>query len=229
MKIPPHMRQPTTPIRGLAARPFLYGDKEVRGVMKAANRAHARETGNWRKTAIKWKRASRGFLLDGLAYYWTVKGYYRCGHGDRRPLQHLLWEQRTGQRVPRGHEIWFKDRDRHNFSPANLECLPKSVIHDRIWQRGECTAPTPEQRRQAWDTRVRNKATASRSQTALLLQRFEQKKNHEHTNIEPVRSLVASRDADRRAKNARYNAGWYRRRKAAGWVRPSRRAAPHTR
>jgi hypothetical protein len=226
MKILKHTIQPTTPIRGIEATAFRYGDDKFRAMMQAANRVHARGKKSWRSTVIKWKKASRGLLWRGVPFYWSEKGYYRAGHGDRRPVWHLIYEFHFNQKVARGKEVWFKDRDRHNFTPENMELLSKEDCHRRLMETGEVPKLTPHAARKAWDTRGRKNVIRFRQQAALLQQRFEQKENHEHTNDEPLGHLVKARDASRHATIRATAKAGYARRKAAGAVRKPRRVAP---
>lgn len=44
---------------------------------------------------------------------------------DWRPIHVLQWETDNGP-VPKGHIVIFKDGDRENFDPDNLECISRS-------------------------------------------------------------------------------------------------------
>lgn len=218
MKVLKHTLQPTTPVQGIAAMPFTFDTPGYRALVEGWRR-----TGRTKRFGAQ--RMSRGFILNGLAYYWCPKGYYRCGKGDRRPIQHILWEKRHRRKIPHGFEIWFKDRDRHNFSPENLELLPKSEVHARLFHSGEVPKVTSETSLRAWDTRRARLAVISRQQTALLLRRFENQ-DHEHPNHELKQQMVAARDESRRAAIRTSARAGYARRKAGIHRRPARRAAP---
>ncbi|MEI8064586.1 MAG: HNH endonuclease signature motif containing protein [Verrucomicrobiota bacterium] len=119
--------------------------------------------------SIKPKRGSSGLVWDDRAFWWSTKGFYRHGKTagravDRRPLQHLVWEQHHKLKMPKGMEIFFIDRNRNNFDPANLEMLDKAELHRRCVALGEVTQLTNEQRHliagKRW-TRFSRNATAS--------------------------------------------------------------------
>lgn len=111
---------------------------------------------------VKPKRGSRGLIWNNQAFWWNTKGYYRAGKNRvrRRPLQHLVWEHHHGRKMPARHEIFFRDRNRHNFDPANLELLSKEQMHLRLFNLGECPQVSPEVRRgisqKRWTNHARN-------------------------------------------------------------------------
>jgi hypothetical protein len=54
-------------------------------------------------------------------------------HKNRRRkimLNRLVWIAAHRRPIPRGHDVHHKDRDRHNYCWANLECL-ESEAHKR--------------------------------------------------------------------------------------------------
>ena len=120
---------------------------------------------------IKPHRNSSGVIWNGRAYWWTPKGFYRAGKmgGPRPPLQHLVWAHHHRRPVPRGHEIFFRDRNRNNFAPANLECLSKGDLHRRCIDLGETRQLTRQQRSEISGKRWTNH---SRRNTAALLANF---------------------------------------------------------
>lgn len=188
--IPPHTLQPTTPIRGIDAEPFTFDSPNYRALLNAAPKV------GYRTKRFGAKRGTRGIIWRGETFAWTPKGYYRRGRGDRRPLQHILWEQRTGRKIPRGMEIWFKDRDRHNFTRRNMELIAKAELHERTVANGEVRQLTPAERAEISGKRWTKQ---SRRMTSSLLNIFEKRKakTHDDTN-ESFRHLVAARDASRR-------------------------------
>ena len=183
-KSPLPQPQPTTPLQG-EMRPFGFKDANI---TRLASRARAQAGSRW--AVIKPKRASRGLIWRGRPYYWTRKGYYRSGSGDRRPLQHLMWEAHHGRRMPAQHEIFFRDRDRHNFSLGNLELLSKAELHKRTIELGETLQISLEQLRQISGIRWTRHA---RKGTALLLKNFNQENKHEHQHIESIQALAERR------------------------------------
>ncbi len=130
---------------------------------------------------IKPKKNSKGVIWNGRAYWWSAKGYYRTGkaNGERRPLQHLVWSHHHRRPFPAGHEIFFKDRNRNNFDPANLELLSKAEMHKRISEIGEKNQPTHEQRKEIASKRWTRHA---RNITSLLLKNHQEKETNEHSN-----------------------------------------------
>jgi hypothetical protein len=132
----------------------------------------------------KPKRNSRGVIWNGRAYWWSFKGYYRPGlsRGLRRPLQHYIWEHHHGRRMPRMHEIFFRDRDHHNFQISNLEMISKSELHKRTVALGEVVQISRERRMEIAGKRW---LRYSRRNTALLLANFQSQttkgKNNGHT------------------------------------------------
>jgi hypothetical protein len=159
--------------------------------------------------AVKPKRNSRGLVWNDRAFWWTAKGFYRSGDvKDRRPLQHLIYEHATGKQIPRGYEIFFIDRDRHNFSIENMEMMTKAALHRRTIEIGEFRQPTHETRCVG---RQRGITTRAREKTALLLQRFESK--DQHANDQLIEHLGDARIARNRDKTRAYKARWYRARK----------------
>jgi len=199
MKLCPHMIRPRTRLRGGGIADLGGFDSPLLRTLAWL----ARRTANSRWAIVKPKRASHALLWRGEAYYWSVKGYYRKARGDRRPLQHLLWEERRGKPIARGMEIWFKDRDRHNFTWANLQLLSKSEVHRRCMANGEVPKRTYEfssQIRGLWSTRK------SRESVSALLNHHQQKDSHD-SNANDATDFLAQR----RALNDRETARLYRR------------------
>src|SRR6267154_218381 len=177
--------QPTTPFKGPVIgfgfddyhkprnrRNGRYVQREVRKLFKTF--------GAYR---CKPKRGSRGVIWNNRAFYWSAKGYYRPGkaNGHRAPLQHLIYEKYFGKPVPKGHEIFFKDRDKHNFLKSNLELLSKADMHQRIFEIGETRSLTFEERSQI---RGRWAVKRSREMTSVLFSGFKTKgKNENHDKI----------------------------------------------
>jgi hypothetical protein len=174
--------QPTTPLRGdVAEINFKLYHRAQRGTAPAAVQKLFDSLGAYR---CKPKRNSRGVIWNGRAYWWSFKGYYRPGlsSGLRRPVQHYIWEHHHRRKMPRLHEIWFRDRDHNNFEIENLEMIHKSELRRRTIALGETRRPTFEERsagRGRWACRM------SRERTEILLGNFQSKpkkgKNNGHT------------------------------------------------
>lgn len=149
--------QPETPIRGPV---IAFGFDDVRAV-RGGRRRGQMANGKWQmengcrravkkvfeegkalsgrasKYGLKPKRNSRGVIWGNRAFYWSTKGYYRPGKGARRrPLHHLIWEEASGKEMDRLFEVVFRNGDRHDFRPSNLECLHKAEVHRRSINRG---------------------------------------------------------------------------------------------
>lgn len=55
-----------------------------------------------------------------------------CAKGKQteqwRPKQHVVWEQANGQKVPQGFRVIFKDGNKENFDPGNLELVTREEL-----------------------------------------------------------------------------------------------------
>lgn len=176
--------RPRTPLRGGVVA-FTFGElrrlrrgRKVTPELKRAFEINRATTGQ-RKFSLKPKRGSRGVIWDGRAFYWSDKGYYRPGRttSARRPLQHFIWEHHYGRKMPPMHEIFFRDRDRHNFEIDNLELLHKAELHKRTIELGEVTQISLEERREISGKRWTRHA---RRGTAILLASFLRKQTSTH-------------------------------------------------
>jgi hypothetical protein len=45
-----------------------------------------------------------------------------------RPKQHVIWEEANGRKVPKGFRVIFKDGNKQNFEPDNLELTTREEI-----------------------------------------------------------------------------------------------------
>lgn len=190
--------QPTTPLRGdVAEITFDLYRRARRGNAPAAVQALYDRCGAYR---VKPKRSSRGVIWEGRAYWWSFKGYYRPGFAakNRRPLQHYIWERYYAELMPKLHEIWFRDRDHHNFAIGNLEMLHKSEVHRRCIALGEVRQISLEQRREIAGKRW---TKHSRRGTAILLAGFHrsQTPTHKH-NDQSIKTLESIRGRERAEK-----------------------------
>lgn len=145
--------------------------------------------------AVKPKRGSRGVVWNNRVFWWSAKGYYRPGKGagPRRPLQHYIWEAHHGRAMRRLDEIFFRDRDRHNFSIENLELLTKAQLHARTHALGETRSLTFDERSQI---RGRWATKKSRDLTALLLGRAQTNKRKDNQNGHLITTLHARKVQD---------------------------------
>ena len=97
----------------------------------------------WNK-GIKWDSGGRSaqtrFKQGQAPHNWHPIGYERLTKdgiwerkvsdtrvkaNDWRPIHVLAWEKENGP-VPKGHIVIFKDGNRENFDPENLECISRS-------------------------------------------------------------------------------------------------------
>lgn len=169
--------QPTSPLSA-NVKPFTFGDRLHRRVAARLNvRGHSRNA------RVKTHRDSRGVIWQGLPFYWTSKGHYRGGsHGNRRPLQWLIWEHATGRQIQRGHVVVFLDGDKHNFDPANLALRTKREIGVANARAGHKKL-TRERRSEIsglW------RARKARALTGLLLGSFQQKNPHDKSTLQSI-------------------------------------------
>jgi hypothetical protein len=97
---------------------------------------------------IKPHRNSVGVVWRNQVFWWSTKGMYRTGNsiGKRRCFHHVLWEHYHRRPMPEGHEIFFLDRDYHNFTKPNLKLMTKASVHRLTIDLGEVTQLTAEQR-----------------------------------------------------------------------------------
>lgn len=118
--------QPSTPFSENVL-PFAKGDAGHTKLFRKLNRR-----GNGRNARVKTHFNSRGVIWNGLPFYWCSKGYYRGGAiGQRLPLQEQVWSAHHRRPVPKSpvkHVIIFRDGNKNNFSPDNLQLITKAEI-----------------------------------------------------------------------------------------------------
>ncbi len=165
-KFPAPQPVPKTPIRG---RGIVRCDFYSASLLRLAKRLKVKLNSKW--AVLKPHRNSVGVIWRGQAFWWSTKGHYRTGKstGPRRVFHHLLWEHYHGRPLPAGHEIFFRDRDYHNFTKPNLELLSKAALHLRTIEIGEVTQITPEQRAKMASKRW---TRAGSRMTGILLDKF---------------------------------------------------------
>ncbi|HZQ47662.1 MAG TPA: HNH endonuclease signature motif containing protein [Verrucomicrobiae bacterium] len=80
-------------------------------------------------------------IYQGRRFWQDKNGYYNC---RGKLLHHILWEQHTGRKVPRGWQVGFKNKNNLDFRPENLYCATLDEILSRnrplenpkrIWSR----------------------------------------------------------------------------------------------
>lgn len=71
------------------------------------------------------KKASKNktIVIDGITFYWFMRGYYRgtTAPGRRETLSSYMYRKIHGTEKPKGLAIVFKDGNRENYSPDNLD------------------------------------------------------------------------------------------------------------
>lgn len=173
--------QPKTPLSA-NVKQFTFGDRQHR---RMTARLNGRGTG--RNARVKTHRDSRAVVWQGLPFYWTNKGFYRGGsHGNRRPLQWLIWQDATGRQVPRGHVVVFLDGDKHNFQPANLALRTKREIGVANARAGHKKL-THERRS---EIRCTYFARRARKHVGLLLDSFQEKDSHDQDTLKSLARRV---------------------------------------
>jgi biotin operon repressor len=58
-------------------------------------------------------------------FVWVKVAFDGPFHRQWRPKHHLIWEQATGQRVPPGFVLAFKDGNKRNFETSNFELMTR--------------------------------------------------------------------------------------------------------
>jgi hypothetical protein len=77
---------------------------------------------NWKP--IGSERVSNGYAHRKV----TDTGY---PPRDWIALHILVWQEHTGQQLPKGHAVVFRDRNIKNLDPANLECITRAELMAR--------------------------------------------------------------------------------------------------
>lgn len=67
-------------------------------------------------------------VVDGIVFYWSEHGYYRgtTAPGKREPLTSYMYRKMYGTEKPKWLTVMFKDGDRENYAPENLEFVSAS-------------------------------------------------------------------------------------------------------
>lgn len=79
---------------------------------------------NVRKIASK----NKTLVVDGITFYWSKKGYYRgvTAPGRREMLSSYMYRKIHGTEKPKWLTIVFKDGNRDNYAPENLDFVTAS-------------------------------------------------------------------------------------------------------
>jgi len=78
------------------------------------------------------KKASsnKTIVVDGITFYWFKRGYYRgvTAPGRRETLSSYMYRKIHGTEKPKWLAIVFKDGNRENYSPDNLDFVSVSMM-----------------------------------------------------------------------------------------------------
>lgn len=71
---------------------------------------------------------NKTIVVDGITFYWSKKGYYRgtTAPGRREMLSSYMYRKIHGTEKPKWLTIVFKDGNRENYSPDNLDFVTAS-------------------------------------------------------------------------------------------------------
>lgn len=110
--------------------------------------------GRFKEGQETWNKGMKGLCLGGKATRfqkgqkpatWQPIGSERVSAGylqrkisdtgypprDWRPVHHLVWEEHTGQPVPEGYVLAFRDGNARNVDPDNLELVSRADVMRR--------------------------------------------------------------------------------------------------
>lgn len=97
---------------------FTAGGRSAETRFKKGNKPHT-----WRPVGTE-RVTKDGYLQRKV----TDTGY---SPDDYRMVHHLVWEEHTGAPVPKGHALIFRDGDKRNFDPTNLELVTRAELMHR--------------------------------------------------------------------------------------------------
>ena len=80
------------------------------------------------KNVSKIASKNKTLVVDGITFYWSKKGYYRgvTAPGRREMLSSYMYRKMYGTEKPKWLTVMFKDGDRENYAPENLEFVSAS-------------------------------------------------------------------------------------------------------
>lgn len=80
------------------------------------------------KNVHKMASRNKSIVVDGITFYWSKKGYYRgvTAPGRREMLSSYMYRKIHGTEKPKWLTIVFKDGNRDNYSPENLDFVSAS-------------------------------------------------------------------------------------------------------
>lgn len=73
---------------------------------------------------------NKTIVIDGITFYWSKRGYYRgfTAPGRRETLSSYMYRKIHGTEKPKWLAIVFKDGNRENYSPENLDFVSVSMM-----------------------------------------------------------------------------------------------------
>lgn len=98
---------------------------------------------------------NKTIAIDGITFYWSKRGYYRgfTAPGKRETLSSYMYRKIHGTEKPKWLAIVFKDGNRENYSPDNLDFVSVSMmgkIHSMDEERHEQMCRDLERGRQTF-------------------------------------------------------------------------------
>lgn len=80
------------------------------------------------KNVSKIASKNKTIVVDGITFYWSNKGYYRgvTSPGRREMLSSYMYRKIHGTEKPKWLTIVFKDGNRDNYAPENLDFVTAS-------------------------------------------------------------------------------------------------------
>ena len=74
--------------------------------------------------------SNKTIVVDGITFYWFKRGYYRgvTAPGRRETLSRYMYRKIHGTEKPKWLAIVFKDGNRENYSPDNLDFVSVSMM-----------------------------------------------------------------------------------------------------
>jgi len=112
---------------------------------------------------MRAKKLKEKIVWHGENFSPNRNGYYESTVRDGILLHHLIYEGRTGRKIPEGWQVGFIDGDKANFAATNLICLPireMSLFHQR---RLHPSARLPEPERIARRLKMQRESAARRA------------------------------------------------------------------
>lgn len=157
--------------------PFDYCSPRAHEIERAANAGR----GSTHKYRVKIKLTTCGVIYRGKLYYWGGKercafGYISANDGPyvrgigRPLLHHVIWQDHHGRKVPPQTTVIFKDGNKNNHDPDNLE----------LKHRETCL-------RENQAKALKRKAHARMS---VLLKNNQAKETHANSNITLSKTLI---------------------------------------